>query len=396
LIIAKGAPQVILGLLAKEYSVRTIICSKTFEPFTEISDAELMNELASSGIHMARHNTRLLADPGELKTKAREAFRVFTPFYKALAAGGFTYVDSLPQPSTQIWPAPTAWPPSLSINDLGLSRTMTSSGKDWAAGFTRFKPGERGALMALHTFLARKLEHYAEGRDRPDLDVTSHLSPHLRFGEISPQRILYELDQAVAAEPRLSWPAGKFRAELAWREFSYGLLQQQPNLHLVNFRRDFDGFPWRDDDAGFRAWCRGETGYELVDAGMRELWRTGYMHNRVRMVAASFFSKHLQIDWRRGEQWFWDCLLDADPASNPAQWQWVAGSGADAAPYFRIFNPLSQAEKFDSEGIYRDRWLDPLRGMTPYPAPIVDHAFARQRALDAYASRRSDADDDAD
>ncbi len=172
------------------------------------------------------------------------------------------------------------------------------------------------------------------------------------------------------------------------------MLDQQPKLDHVNFRAGFDDFPWRDDDKGFHAWCRGETGYELVDAGMRELWQTGYMHNRVRMVCASFLIKHLMIDWRRGEQWFWDCLVDADPANNPGNWQWVAGSGADASPFFRVFNPLTQAEKFDPARLYRQRYLGGYKGK-----PIIEHAFARQRVLDAYRTSRADrkdADDDAD
>ena len=183
--------------------------------------------------------------------------------------------------------------------------------------------------------------------------------------------------------------------ELAWRDFSYQLLDQQPRLHTVNFRPEFDSFPWRDDEPGFRAWCRGQTGFNLVDAGMRELWRTGYMHNRVRMVCASFLVKDLLIDWRRGEQWFWDCLLDADPANNPASWQWVAGSGGDAAPYFRIFNPATQAEKFDPKRVYRDRYSEAGSQNDLFSSPrtpIVDHAFARRRALDALGEMRANSE----
>ncbi len=182
-------------------------------------------------------------------------------------------------------PTPETWPESLDLEDLALDETRTPSGIDWAAGFHRFTPGERGARGALRHFLAKNLEDYGDGRDRPDKDLTSHLSPHLRFGEISPRRILFELDKAVAGNTALAASAAKFRSELAWREFSYGLLDQQPYLHKTNFRDGFDHFPWRDDDAGFRAWCHGETGYDLVDAGMRELWQTGSMHNRVRMFA---------------------------------------------------------------------------------------------------------------
>ena len=415
LIIERGAAQVILASLAKEYHAKTIFCSHTFDPAHEENDQELQSELKRLGIDLNQLNTSLLTEPNRIRTGEGKAFRVFTPYFKALQASGACDVDSLPEnPSIDSWPAPTKWPQSLTIEALGLTPALTPSGKDWSKGFgDRFKPGERGARAALRGFLKQHLRDYESGRDRPDLDLTSHLSPHLRFGEISPQRILLETNKAVQADGSLSLGAAKFRAELAWRDFSYGLLAQQPRLHEVNFRRDFDRFEWRHDDAGFRAWCRGETGYELVDAGMRELWQTGYMHNRVRMVAASFLIKHLLIDWRRGEQWFWDCLLDADPASNPASWQWVAGCGADAAPYFRVFNPITQAEKFDPQGVYRARYIQgythPSTGsvhkeaqndlfdsdnkpMPPstYPQPIVDHAFARERALEAYKHRGQD------
>ena len=385
LIIASGLSQVILADMARENNVKTIICSATFDPATEVLDGDLGAELKALGINLEIHNSPLLSRPGSLTTQENKPFRVFTPFYKSLQAAGYTHVDSPPPLPGHAWPKPASWPVSMAIDDLGLGKTTTASGKDWAQGFSRFTPGERGARGALRHFLGHGLETYAEGRDRPDLDLTSHLSPHLRFGEISPQRILVELDKAVANKPDLAIGAAKFRAELAWREFFYSLLSQQPRLDHINFRRDFDDFPWRSDEPGFRAWCRGETGYDLVDAGMRELWRTGYMHNRVRMLVASFLSKHLLIDWRRGEQWFWDCLVDADPANNPASWQWVAGCGADAAPYFRIFNPLTQAEKFDPEGLYRARYLDEAR-----PSPIVEHGLARERALAAYKNRGDD------
>jgi deoxyribodipyrimidine photo-lyase len=194
------------------------------------------------------------------------------------------------------------------------------------------------------------------------------------------------------AEPRFEKVAHKFFSELVWREFSYGLLHQKPTLHSKNYRPQFDAFAWQDNSVDFKKWTKGETGYDLVDAGMKELWQTGTMHNRVRMIAASFLIKHLMIDWRKGEEWFWDCLLDADPANNPASWQWVAGSGADAAPYFRIFNPITAAQKFDPNGKYQSQFLDRpqyndlFSNTNLRPAMMVDHAFARQRALDAYHS----------
>ncbi len=410
LIVERGAPQIILASVAKEYGAKTIYCSQTFDPQNEYNDEGVAEELSAAGLELKRLNNTLLALPGTLCTQAGNPFRVFTPFYKALQASGACDIETLPDLPSKPWPRPNRWPKSLTVADLGLKPDLTPSGQDWSQGFSRFKPGEAGARGALRHFLRNSLQDYEKERDRPDLDATSHLSPHLRFGEISPQRILHEIDRATEANHPLASGAAKFRAELAWREFSYSLLAQQPRLHEINFRRDFDHFEWRHDDKQFRAWCRGETGYELVDAGMRELWQTGYMHNRVRMVAASFLIKHLLIDWRRGEQWFWDCLVDADPANNPASWQWVAGSGADAAPYFRIFNPITQAGKFDPKGEYRAQYIpsyphlstkpvhsnsstelfDEPGNVSTYPQPIVDHAFARDRALQVYKNRVAD------
>jgi deoxyribodipyrimidine photo-lyase len=382
LIIQSGRSRDILRNFSKDNNVKTVIYSHTFEQKIEDFDNRL--DLGPY-VDFRRHNSTLIVPPGAIATKSGMPFRVFTPFYRAATdAGLFHPYDPGGMPGGK-WHAPGRWPDSLTLDDLGLDDTRTASGKDWAAGFDRFTPGEAGARQALDAFIEDHLMGYANDRDRPDLDATSHLSPHLRFGEISPHRILFELDQAVRNRRTLVTPAEKFRSELAWREFSYGLLGQVPNLHTTNVRREFDGFPWRDDDDGFRAWCRGETGYDLVDAGMQELWQTGYMHNRVRMVCASFLTKHLLIDWRRGEDWFWDCLLDADPANNPASWQWVAGCGADAAPYFRIFNPITQAEKFDPAGRYRARWLD----VHNRPKPVIDHGHARNRALEAYATIRN-------
>ena len=403
LVIRRGESSTVLRRIVQETGAKTVVCSHSFDPAQEAFDDRLEASLDNAGVALKRYNNTLLAPPNLVRTGDGRPFQVFTPFYKAMRAAGFCDVPHMPIHPAGDWPEPESWPKSLGIDDLDLGDTRTPSGQDWAAGFDRFKPGEPGARRALRHFLAENLCDYAEGRDRPDKDLTSHLSPHLRFGEISPQRVLHELDKAVRDDHRLAASAEKFSSELLWREFCHGLLAQRPGLHQHNFRDDFDGFPWRDDETGFRAWTRGETGFDLVDAGMRELWQTGYMHNRVRMVCASFLTKHLLIDWRRGEQWFWDCLLDADPANNPANWQWVAGCGADAAPWFRIFNPLTQAETFDPAGLYRTRYLpyaprnihskkgrdlfDFVDEPDNRPQPVIDHAFARQRALDAYQHR---------
>ncbi|MGA7809808.1 cryptochrome/photolyase family protein, partial [Bradyrhizobium sp.] len=273
--------------------------------------------------------------------------------------------------------------------------------------------GESAAQERLADFLAGGIKGYADDRDRPDRAGTSKLSPHLAFGEISPRQVWHAARFAAAERPALTSDIDKFLSELGWREFCRHLLFDVPDLATRNLQGAFDAFPWKQDHAALRAWQRGRTGYPIVDAGMRELWHTGVMHNRVRMVVASFLVKHLLIDWRHGEAWFWDTLVDADAGSNPANWQWVAGSGADAAPYFRVFNPVLQGEKFDPEGAYVRRFVPELAALpaplihrpwtasplelaaasitlgTTYPAPIIDHKVGRERALAAYARLRA-------
>jgi len=284
---------------------------------------------------------------------------------------------------------------------------------DWAGGLREtWTPGEAGAQQRLKDFLADGLKAYTGDRDRPDRDGTSSLSPHLRFGEISPRQAWHAVRFAAAEHPALSADAEKFLSELGWREFCRHLLHDNPDLATANLQPAFDAFHWKHDSEALAAWQRGRTGYPIVDAGMRQLWHTGVMHNRVRMVVASFLVKHLLVDWREGEQWFWDTLVDADAGNNPGNWQWVAGCGADAAPYFRVFNPVLQGEKFDPDGAYVRRWVPELARLsaklihqpwraTPlelksadvdlgrtYPKPIIDHGQARERALAAYAKLR--------
>jgi deoxyribodipyrimidine photo-lyase len=287
---------------------------------------------------------------------------------------------------------------SESPTDLGLLPTAP----DWSGGLAEtWTPGEKGAQHRVDDFVAHRLDRYADGRDLPAAEATSRLSPYLKFGEISP----YQLWHRVQATEVPGDVRGTFLAELGWREFDYDLLETHPDLHTVNVHRQFDVFPWADvDDEVLHAWQQGRTGIPLVDAGMRQLWTTGWMHNRVRMVTASFLIKNLRYDWRLGEQWFWDTLVDADPANNAAQWQWVAGSGVDAAPYFRVFNPVLQSQKFDPEGDYIARWVPELRALdakgrhepwtaggaaADYPVPIVDLKRSRQAALDAYLRMRA-------
>ena len=288
------------------------------------------------------------------------------------------------------------------IDDWGLH----PSRPDWSKGFD-WTPGEAGATAALNAFARGPLKSYSVGRDRPGQSGVSRLSGHLHWGEVHPWQAVGAVRAAVDQGHAPQAEADKFVAEIGWREFSAHLLHHFPHIPHQSFRPEYEGFPWRADEAGFIAWTQGRTGYPIVDAGMRQLWTTGWMHNRVRMIVASFLIKDLLVDWRRGEEWFWDTLVDADLASNSQNWQWVAGSGADASPFFRVFNPITQGEKFDPDGRYVRRWCPELRrlpdkwlhapwtGSTEvlddagirlgrdYPRPIVDHGEARERALAA-------------
>jgi deoxyribodipyrimidine photo-lyase len=346
----------------------------------------------------------LLTSPGDVRNKEGRGFRVFTPFWRR--------VRSLGDP-----PKPLAAPKRLHAVD-GIATGaiedwhLEPGSPDWATGLREtWTPGEASAQARLKAFL-QNAAGYSTERDRPDRPSTSRLSPHLRFGEISPRQVWHAARFVAAEHPALSGDIDKYLEEVGWREFCRHLLFDVPDLATRNLHPSFDAFPWSGDEKALATWQRGQTGYPIVDAGMRELWYSGTMHNRVRMVVASFLVKHLLIDWRLGERWFWDTLVDADAGSNPANWQWVAGSGADAAPYFRIFNPVLQGEKFDPDGAYVRRWVPELANLPnhliqqpwragslelasmgvelgkTYPAPIVDHRLARQRALAAYAKIR--------
>ncbi|WP_424347924.1 cryptochrome/photolyase family protein [Kocuria sp. CH-021] len=362
-------------------------------------DAGVKQWCAEHGVEAHSFQAALLHEPWTLRTGAGGPYKVFTPFWKALRT------LEIRQPL----PAPGA---GRGADAEAVSAAGPEDQDDWglqpsperAAGLdAAWTPGEATAWERLDDFLDR-VEDYAEGHDRPDRDGTSRLSPHLRWGEISPFAVW---DAAVRhrAEQGSSPGLERFLAELGWREFNWHLLHQVPDLHVRHVRPAFDAFPWRDPAeaaADVRAWQEGRTGFPLVDAGMRQLRATGWMHNRVRMVAGSLLTKNLLVDWRAGEQWFWEMLVDAEPACGPGNWQWVAGSGADASPFFRIFNPLTQGRKFDPEARYIRRWVPELagdEGVDPhepgllgpsvgYPAPVVDLPASRGRALDAYASIR--------
>ncbi|BBF92753.1 cryptochrome/photolyase family protein [Blastochloris tepida] len=405
LILRRGPAAVVIPDVLREAGAGMIAWNPRPMSAEQAADDAVRRIVAETLPHVAiadgLRRTALLHDPAALRG------RVFTPFWKTVTA------KLAP-------PAPLPVPPlraGLSIAsdrlaDWGLEPTAP----DWAGGLREtWTPGEAGAAARLADFLDQGIAGYATLRDRPDLAHVSMLSPHLRFGEITPGQVWHTVQTALASGRAAAPDADKFLSELGWREFSQNLLHHHPNLAAANLQPRFDAFPWRPDDRLLRAWQRGATGYPIVDAGMRQLWRTGWMHNRVRMITASFLVKHLLQDWRAGEAWFWDTLVDADPASNPASWQWVAGCGADAAPYFRIFNPILQGEKFDPDGAYVRRFIPELAGLPSaiihqpwraspleraaagvrlgdtYPAPIVDHAWARNRALAAFAEIKSNA-----
>lgn len=373
LVIRAGAMADVVLTLCRETGAAAVFWNRRYELAAREADADMKARLLHDGIQAGSHAGFLLHEPFRVKTTSGGPFRVFTPFWRAVEAGDPPRRPIDP-PDALI--APSSWPRSLAPEALCLLPKKP----DWSGGLAQaWVPGEDGARAALADFVAHGLAGYAARRDRPDVPSTSRLSPYLAHGEISPARIHAAIEAAAAA------PAdkAKFLSEVGWREFSWHLLFHFPQLATRNFNPAFDAFPWRQDRTALDAWTQGRTGFPLVDAGMRQLWTTGWMHNRVRMVAASFLTKHLLIDWRLGEAWFWDTLVDADPASNAASWQWVAGSGADAAPYFRIFNPATQALKFDPDGAYVQRHLP-----GPNATPIVAHDVARARALAAFETMR--------
>lgn len=384
LVLRSGGAHDVMRDLIRETSATHVFWNRRYGLAERNLDATIKEYAKASGLEAASFAANLLHEPWTIRTGSGTPYTVFTPFWK-------TCVNQLTPPRAPL-PAPTAiagYPGELASDELA-DWHLRPTNPDWAMGFGyRWTVGEHGAEAALERFVTERLDDYAIGRDEPARTTTSELSPHLRFGEISPFQIWARIEQVKrgASDATLK-NCTKFLAEVGWREFSYHLLFHWPDLATVNFDARFNSFAWgAPEPEVLRAWQQGETGIPLVDAGMRELWQTGYMHNRVRMVAASFLIKNLLIDWRVGEAWFWDTLVDADPASNAASWQWVAGSGADAAPYFRVFNPVLQAEKFDGNKTYLRKYLGDfeLGELGGYPDPIVDLKQTRDRALAAFA-----------
>jgi deoxyribodipyrimidine photo-lyase len=412
LIIRAGHALEVINSLIEETGAQAVFWNRRYEPLVMARDQSLKKHLKQLAVHVETFDSALLHHPDEVLNKQAQPFQVFTFFWQAcLRAGEPTY----PRAAAQVLLAPRKWPQSLTVQSLELEPKV-----DWASGIRReWMPGSPGAHKRLLQFVERSLFSYAIGRNQPGLDGVSRLSPHLHFGEISPNQVWYAAKQALEKLPsndrkKAQAQVETFLKELGWREFAHYLLYHFPQTPEWPLRGEFKHFPWIEDKGLLRLWQKGQTGYPLVDAGMRQLWMSGWMHNRVRMVVASFLVKDLLLDWRTGAQWFWDTLVDADLANNTLGWQWTAGCGADAVPYFRIFNPLSQAMKFDPHGQYVRRWVPELIRLPDnvihapwladkavlleagvelgrnYPWPIVDHNLARREALAALKSMKED------
>jgi deoxyribodipyrimidine photo-lyase len=399
LIVRKGEAAEALAALAAETGAPRIFCNRVYVPAALAHEAKVKKQLAARGIELIGSNGSLLFEPGSLRTGTGDSFRVFTPFWRAL----WKQRDEIhvPRKAPKELHAPKKWPHSLEIRDLALEPKI-----DWASGLrVTWSPGEDAALARLRSFARRSTADYAHERDRPDHDGTSRLSPHLHFGEVSPQQVW----AAAAGRPG----AESFLRQLAWREFAFHLLCAHPHTPRQPFHQEFRRFPWRRNERRLKAWQQGRTGYPYIDAAMRQLWTTGWMHNRARMAVASFLVKDLLIPWQDGAAWFLDTLVDADFANNTLGWQWVAGCGADAAPYFRVFHPVLQGRKFDPAGDYVREWAPALRKLAAkhihepwtapaealaaagvrlgetWPRPIVDHAEARDAALAAFRTMKA-------
>ena len=400
-----GKAEELIPKLVAESSASAIFWNCCYEPWRIASDERICARLTQRGCNVSTFQGSLIAEPQSILKDDGTPYRVFTPFYRAGYQGRrFALAAPLPAPEIREFAESDL---SVELASLSLLPQV-----EWYRSLeAQWTPGEDGAGKRLERFLDHGLRGYRTLRDRPDLRNVSRLSPHLHFGELSPRQVWHG---TLAASSGMEDDANAFVRELAWREFSYYLLYHRPELPEKNLQSKFDDFPWMEDGETLTSWEQGMTGIPMVDAGMRELWQTGFMHNRVRMLTASFLVKNLLHDWRHGAAWFWDTLVDADVANNSAGWQWVAGCGADAAPYFRIFNPVTQGRKFDPEGVYVRRFIPELAALPDkfihapweassddlrsagiklgedYPQPIVDLMESRQRALDA--SRRLKAD----
>lgn len=397
-------PEIVIQELLKKYEVKAVFWNRCYEPWRIDRDIDIKAYLDDKNIENKSFNSHLLWEPWEISKDDGTPYRVFTPYYKK----GCLNAEEPRFPSKNLKIDTIFYDQDCEqIDTLDLLPRI-----NWYSQIQEaWKPGEEGAQKRLDQFLEEGLLDYKEGRNFPFKENVSRLSPHLHFGEISPNEVWYQAKTKESVSG-IQKSLEHFLSELGWREFSYYLLYHFPSLPKQNFQAKFNKFPWIKNESFLESWQKGETGYPIVDAGMRELWQTGYMHNRLRMVVGSFLVKNLLIDWREGEDWFWDCLVDADLASNSAGWQWVAGSGADAAPYFRIFNPVTQGLKFDPEGEYTKKYVPELKLLPnkflfspweapkeilekagielgkDYPEPIVDLKYSRELALEAFGKTK--------
>ncbi len=399
-----GKTMEVLSGLLRNFPKAHVFWNQSCEPMGQEIERNLLTFLETEKIEGRGFHGNTLVDPATILTQSHTPYRVFTPFWNRLH-NTLSFSPPLPAPRT-LPPQPSVPPKSLPLDSLKLLPKI-----DWAEGIRQsWTPGETGAQTALRKFLQNPAKFYAMDRDRPDLPHTSRMSPHLHFGEMSPRRLWHSIQHAKQKnhniQARKSYDA--YLRQIAWREFSQYLLRHFPQTVHEPLYSTYQTFPWHNNARSLRAWEKGLTGFPIVDAGMRELWHTGWMHNRVRMITASFLTKDLLLPWQKGAKWFWDTLVDADLANNTMGWQWVAGCGADASPFFRIFNPITQGKKFDPDGHYVRKWVPELAALPSsfihqpwavpplllakanvtlgetYPQPIIDHTVARNRALLAY------------
>jgi len=386
----------VLQELIDQHEVSHVFWNRRYEPAVIQRDEKVKSTLKDRGVEARSFNGSLLIEPWEVSTKQDKPYQVFSPFWKASKP----LIDIGPGwscPTTLT--SPSSWPKSESLEDWNLLPTI-----NWDSGLKEtWNPGIAGARVELDDFLESRLSGYKEDRNRPDLRGSSRLSPHLHFGEISVREVYRKADERAGDNGVLRKSGDHYLSELGWREFAHHLLYHFPRTIDEPLRPNFEEFPWEVNDEALNKWKRGQTGYPIVDAGMRELWQTGWMHNRVRMIVASFLCKDLRISWQEGAAWFWDTLVDADLANNTLGWQWTAGCGADAAPYFRVFNPTSQSAKFDPNGDYIRQYCPEIAALEGgdlyepwtveaelnYPEPLVDHGEARKIALAAFETIKS-------
>ncbi len=405
LVIREGASCDTLRALVRETGADLLVWNRRYEPALVSRDRHVAECLRSRGVETRSYNGSLLFDPDDFRNRKGSPYQVFTPFWKACLAG--RTLDA-PLPAPKRLSSRQSPPSSFPLSSLELERRG-----DWPACIqATWQPGTKGATQRLTDFLDKGLSTYVEDRDCPTRSTVSRLSPHLHFGEISPRIIWHEVQEHLDRHSHAGMhrQAAAFLRQLAWREFAHHLLHHFPGTPEQPLRAEYARFPWRRDPDALAAWQKGQTGYPIVDAGMRELWTTGWMHNRVRLLVASFLVKDLLIPWQDGARWFWDTLVDADLANNTLGWQWMAGCGADAAPYFRIFNPVSQGERFDRSGDYVRRWVPEVQRLPDrwihrpweapplvlkhagvhlgrtYPKPLIDHGEARALVLTAFAA----------